>query len=361
MPTAVIPIATDQSARKSPRVTMFLVAANALAYLWMLTSTRGSDDALPAFVMRWGLSRAAFEPWQPITYQFVHDPGTIWHVLGNMVFLWTFGSAVESRMGRSGFLAFYLAGGAVAGLIQLASSAGPVIGASGSVSAVTGAFIALFPRARVAVLFLFSVMPVPAMLLVALYFAADLLGAFGAGRGGVGHVAHLAGTAFGLTVTLALVAGGVIRRTDMDLLYLLRQWRRRREMRRAVDGSTGGAGPWAAPSAQAALSKVADVAHADAAKVAARQAARAREAGSAAFARGDFGRAVPEFERALALAPEAADADETRLMLAVIHVRKVPDAAAARGALGAIRGSLPAHLESLREALRTELDRGPGR
>ena len=99
---------------------------------------------------------------------------------------------------------------------------------------------------------------------------------------------------------------------------------------------------------------------ADAAKAAARQAARAREAGSAAFARGDFARAVPEFERALALAPGAADADESRLMLAVIHVRKVPDAAAARGALDAIRGALPAHLESLRAALRTELGAAPG-
>lgn len=354
MPTAVIPIATDQSARKSPRVTMFLVAANVLAYLWMLTVARGSDDALPAFVMRWGLSRAAFEPWQPITYQFVHDPGTIWHILGNMVFLWTFGSAVESRMGRPGFLAFYLAGGAVAGLLQIATSAGPVIGASGSVSAVTGAFIALFPRARVAVLFLFSVMPVPAMLLVALYFAADLLGAFGAGRGGVGHMAHLGGTAFGLLVTMGLVATGVVRRNDMDLAFVIRQWWRRREMRRALEEGAAGSGPWTA-NAAAGMRAVAEVSAADATRAAARQAARERAAAGESFARGDFVRAAASLESALALDPDAAEADESRLMLAVIHVRKVPERAKARAALDAIGGGLPEHLRPLRAALEEEL------
>jgi membrane associated rhomboid family serine protease len=356
MPTAVIPIATDQSARKTPLVTMFLVAANALAYLWMLAAARGSDDALPAFVMRWGLSRAAFEPWQPITYQFVHDPGTIWHILGNMVFLWTFGSAVESRMGRPGFLVFYLAGGAVAGLVQIATSAGPVIGASGSVSAVTGAFIALFPRARVAVLFLFSVMPVPAMLLVALYFLADLLGAFGAGRGGVGHVAHLAGTAFGLAVTLALLGLGAIKRTDMDLLFLVRQWRRRREMRKALDGSRGHAGPWESAGATGGNVTNAKAAiDAPSPKALARQADRAREAANAAFARGDFAAAAAGYERALELDPGAATSDETRLMLAVIHVRRIPDRAKAVAMLDAVGAALPAHLRELQAALRAEL------
>jgi len=333
---------------------MALVAANALAYVAMLGVARQSDDALPGFILRWGLSREAFGAWQPLTYQFVHDPGTIWHILGNMLFLWAFGTAVEGRMGRVGFLAFYLSGGALAGLMQLAVSPGPVIGASGSVSAVTGAFIALFPRARVAVLMLFSVVQVPAMLLVALYFAADLLGAFGAGRGGVGHMAHLAGTAFGLLVTMALVATGIVRRNDMDLAYVLRQWWRRRKMRSALEGSAEGAGPWTG-NAAASLRKVAEVAAADAVRTAARQAARAREAAGASFARGDFARAAEGLDTALALAPGADDADESRLMLAVIHVRKLPDPAKARAALDAIGAKLPEHLRPLHAALREEL------
>ena len=350
----MIPIGTDQAARKAPAVTMALVAANALAYVAMLGVARQSDDALAGFILRWGLSREAFGAWQPLTYQFVHDPGTIWHILGNMLFLWAFGSAVEGRMGRVGFAVFYLAGGAVAGLVQLAVSPGPVIGASGSVSAVTGAFIALFPRARVAVLMLFSVVQIPAMLLVALYFAADLLGAFGAGRGGVGHMAHLAGTAFGLLVTMALVATGIVRRNDMDLAYVLRQWWRRRKMRSALEGSAEGAGPWTG-NAAASLRKVAEVAAADAVRAAARQAARAREAAGASFARGDFARAAEGLDTALALAPDAADADESRLMLAVIHVRKLPDPAKARAALDAIGAKLPEHLRPLHAALREEL------
>jgi hypothetical protein len=273
-----------------------------------------------------------------------------------MVFLWTFGSAVESRMGRPGFLAFYLAGGAVAGLVQIATSAGPVIGASGSVSAVTGAFIALFPRARVAVLFLFSVMPVPAMLLVALYFLADLLGAFGAGRGGVGHVAHLAGTAFGLAVTLSLLGLGAIKRTDMDLLFLVRQWRRRREMRKALDGSRGHAGPWESAGATGGNVTNAKAAiDAPSPKALARQADRAREAANGAFARGDFAAAAAGYERALELDPGAATSDETRLMLAVIHVRRIPDRAKAVAMLDAVGAALPAHLRELQAALRAEL------
>jgi hypothetical protein len=76
------------------------------------------------------------------------------------------------------------------------------------------------------------------------------------------------------------------------------------------------------------------------------------------FAAGDFVRAVSGFEQALALAPDVQDADETRLMIAVIHVRKAPDAARARAALAAIGAGLPAHMQPLAEALRAELAGG---
>jgi membrane associated rhomboid family serine protease len=241
----VIPIATDQAARRTPTATIALIAANVLAYLAMLQAIRGNEEALEAFVLRWGLCREAFHWWQPVTYQFVHDAGSLWHLLGNMIFLWVFGSAVESRMRSWGFLALYLTGGMVAGLCQMAMSGVPLVGASGSVSAVTGAFIVLFPRARVAVLLFFSVVPVPALLMVAIYFLLDLFGAFGGGGRGIGYVAHVSGTLYGLTVSMSLVAIGAIKRTDMDMLYLLRQWKRRREMRAALDGSRAAVGPWA--------------------------------------------------------------------------------------------------------------------
>jgi hypothetical protein len=153
---------------------------------------------------------------------------------------------------------------------------------------------------------------------------------------------------------MALVATGIVRRNDMDLAYVLRQWWRRRKMRSALEGSAEGAGPWTG-NAAASLRKVAEVAAADAVRAAARQAARAREAAGASFARGDFARAAEGLDTALALAPDAADADESRLMLAVIHVRKLPDPAKARAALDAIGAKLPEHLRPLHAALREEL------
>jgi len=188
MPDAMIPIGTDQDAKRRPVATMAIVLLTAVAHLAALAAGRASDDATVELVMRWGLSRTAFEWWQPVTYLFMHDPGSPWHLVGNMVFLWTFGSAVEGRMRRPGFVLFYLSGGAAAGFVQIALSPAPVIGASGAVSAVAGAFIVLYPRARVSVLLLLSVVSIPAMLLVALYWrgAPRALGRLRDGRGGGG-------------------------------------------------------------------------------------------------------------------------------------------------------------------------------
>ena len=85
--------------------------------------------------MRTTYSRVDFRPWQLVTYQFLHDPWSVFHLGFNMLFLWVFGSAVEDRMSRPSYLAFYLMGGVVAGLGHMMTSASPVIGASGSVSA----------------------------------------------------------------------------------------------------------------------------------------------------------------------------------------------------------------------------------
>jgi membrane associated rhomboid family serine protease len=357
MPAAMIPIGTDQDPKRRPVATMAIMGLTVVAHLAALAAGRASDEAAIDLVMRWGLSRTAFEWWQPVTYLFMHDPSGPWHLLGNMIFLWTFGSAVEGRMRRPGFVLFYLSGGAVAGFVQIALSPAPVIGASGAVSAVAGAFIVLFPRARVSVLFILSVVSLPAMLLVALYFALDLLGALGAGRGGIGHAAHLAGTVFGIAVTLGLLWTGAVRRTDMDLLYLMRQWARRREMRRALDGAK--AGPWAPkgaePGTRIAATGTPTAAEPPSAASLARAAARISEAARDAYVRGEWASAAEGFARAVATAPEAPGADESRLMIALIHVRKLPDAAKARAALDALGRGLPDGLRPLADALRAEL------
>ncbi len=236
----MIPLGTDQHARRTPVATTGIIALTVAAFLVEMTVLRRADEATAARLeSALALSRAHFAWWQPLTYQFLHDPGSLWHLLGNMLFLWVFGAPVEGRLGRLGFLAFYLAGGAVAGLAHLALNGAPVIGASGAVSAVTGAFIVLCPRARVAMLLWFSIIPVPALLVVALYFALDLFGALGA-RGGVAHLAHLGGTLFGVGVTAVLLATGMVKRTDLDMVFLVKQWRRRAEMRDALRGTRAG-------------------------------------------------------------------------------------------------------------------------
>lgn len=341
----VIPIATDQDARRSPVVTRALVLVTVVAHLAALAAAQGDAERAMALVMRFGASRAAFEPWQPLTTMFMHDPGSLWHLAGNMIFLWTFGSAVESRLGHAGFLALYLTGGMVAAGIQLLVSPGPVIGASGAVSAVTGAFIVLFPRARVVVFLFLSLVPIPAMLLVGLYFLLDILGAFGAGRGGIGHAAHLGGTAFGFTVAMVLLATGALPRTDMDLFFLVRQWRRRRQMRAAA-AATATSGPRADT-----VTPVAPVLSAAAAERATR--ALLDRAG-ASFAAGRFADARDRLERAITTAPESAAADEARVMLAVIVVRKAPDPARAGTVLASLGARVPQALQPLVDDLRRE-------
>ena len=364
--TTVIPIATDQQARRTPVMTMAVIGATFVAYLAEMSAIRGAADpelAAVGLVRQWGLCREGFRWWQPVTYLLMHDPSGVMHLLGNMVFLWVFGSVTESRLGRAGFLAFYVAGGIAAGLLQIWESPSPVIGASGAVAATSGAFIALYPRGRVLVWFLLSAVNMPALLLVGLYFALDLLGAFGAGPGNIGHVAHVGGTVFGVGVTLALIGTGLVRRTDMDMLFILKQWRRRREMRAALDGNRGAAGPWASASrggadeARIAASSVGTASAGAVSDPAAieRAAARLADEGSAAFARGDFARALELLERSVSAAPTRAAADESRLMVALIHARKLPNAARAREWLAQVGPGLPEALRPLLHDLRAEV------
>ena len=232
-----IPIGTNLDSRRRPVVVPALVALNLVLYfggLLLARQGRINLDGLYDFgAIRW----VGFHWWQPITYQFLHDPRSIMHVLSNMIFLWAFGAVVEGRLGRAGFLALYLVGGAFAGVVQVLLSKGSAVGASGSVSVVAGAFLALHPRGVVHGYWLLPPMRVAisAAWLLGLYAAIDFVNtftdAFGMTRTGVGTVAHLSGLLFGLVVSTALLATGVLARNDFDLFFLMKQWKRRRELR----------------------------------------------------------------------------------------------------------------------------------
>jgi len=146
-----------------------------------------------------------------LTSMFLH--GGILHIAGNMLFLAIFGPNVEDSMGSLRFLAFYLAGGLVALGAEVLVGPGsvvPTLGASGAVAAVLGAYILLFPRARILtvvfIIFFFTVLELPALVLLGFWFAEQVLfGALGqtnpvGSSGGVAYFAHVGGFIFGLAL-----------------------------------------------------------------------------------------------------------------------------------------------------------------
>ncbi|MFI9189338.1 rhomboid family intramembrane serine protease [Streptomyces californicus] len=171
-----------------------------------------TEDALlaaqAAYFERWGVIPA--ELWQgsahalitPFTALFVH--GSWLHLLGNLLFLYVFGAMVEERMGRVGFTLFYVGCGYVALVCYAAAHADSeqtLVGASGAISAVLGAFLYLFPRARVTSLFpflFFLPLRFPAWIVLVFWFALQWAAAQGADAGpGVAYLAHVAGFAAG--------------------------------------------------------------------------------------------------------------------------------------------------------------------
>jgi len=188
-----------------------------------------------------------------------------------MVFLYVFGPNVEDRLGRWGFAAFYLLGGAAAGLAHLAESASPVIGASGAISAVTGAYLALFPRTKLRVLVFFfyiGIFWIPAWWLIALAIAKDLVFQGFSGGDNVARMAHLGGYAFGLSVCISLLWWKILPREPFDLFSIGKQAKRRRDFKELaskgttpwkheVSGGAGGSRVKKKPSVNEALAEAA--------------------------------------------------------------------------------------------------------
>lgn len=136
-----------------------------------------------------------------LTSLFLH--GSWMHLLGNMLYLWIFGDQIEDFLGRMRFLLFYLGCGMIAGLAQIFGNGDaivPTLGASGAIAGVLGAYVAKYPRNAVRVLFFFQVIRVPAILVLGIWFAAQILSQAGqpsGQQGGVAYLAHIGGFAAG--------------------------------------------------------------------------------------------------------------------------------------------------------------------
>jgi len=230
----VIPLRDANPTRRRAVVTIGLVALNAVIFAYELILEQGPTADLEAFFTTLGVVPVALvealrqgswlssETFALLSYQFLHA-GWL-HVGFNMLYLWIFGNNVEDLLGRLPFLAFYLAGGVVAAVAEVAyqtisggSASAPLVGASGAIAAVLGAYLVWFPRARVlSVVYLglfFQLVQVPALLVLGLFFVLQLLAgvAAPASVGGVAYFAHIGGFVMGLLVALALRAGRVVR------------------------------------------------------------------------------------------------------------------------------------------------------
>ncbi len=206
-------------------VTVGLIAANSLAWLfelqhgvalatldyglipsWLLQGIREGQIELPNLGTALLHQEVPF-PWTILTAMFMH--GGWLHVIGNMWFLWIFGDNVEDAMGRARFAIFYLLCGLAAGLAQVLAtptSAAPMVGASGAIAGVLGAYLVLYPRARVRCIWILIVfvtfVNIPAWALLGLWFVSQFLVPL---ESGVAWMAHVGGfiAGFGLVHVLA--------------------------------------------------------------------------------------------------------------------------------------------------------------
>jgi membrane associated rhomboid family serine protease len=259
-------LGTDLRPDRRPVVTETLVILMMAAYLAVLTIGLKNPDAARATVEGMMLSSTDFHWWQLITYQFAHDSPLLsgdghplirlLHLGLNLMYLWVFGGAIEGRMGRVSFAFFAILGGMVAGGAHMMASPAPVLGASGMVGALAGAFLVLSPRCRVRVLVVFiliRIWMVPALWVIAFFVIMDLAGWAGLRGEQVSYAAHLGGYAWGIATALLLLATPIVSRTDSDFFSLLKQWRRRRAHRSVVtatpDQRLKAAGKTASPPA----------------------------------------------------------------------------------------------------------------
>lgn len=216
----MFPIRDHNPSRRTPYVTYALLIANIAVWLWSV-ATITDDNALNWFYYNYALIPARLTGGEGlaglVTSMFLH--AGFLHLAGNMLFLFIFGDNIEDRMGHLPFAVFYTCCGIAAGLAQVMtdpSSAVATVGASGAIAGVMGGYLLLFPRARVDIILIlivfFKIFPVPAWLMLGLWFAMQAFGGLGPqSDAGVAYWAHIGGFVAGiiLTVPLWLRLGGV--------------------------------------------------------------------------------------------------------------------------------------------------------
>ena len=219
----MFPLKDDNPTTTTAVCTVGLIVLNALVFVYQISLEAGSQDgarAAQAFISEFGLvpcrltgacPSAADLP-SPVlsifTSMFLH--GGLFHIAGNMLYLWIFGNNVEDTLGHVRFLIFYFASGVIAALAQTAigpDSTVPMVGASGAISGVLGGYLLLYPRARILALvplgFFMQLMEVPAVIVLGFWIFVQFFNAFlmpAHGGGGVAFFAHIGGFLAGMAL-----------------------------------------------------------------------------------------------------------------------------------------------------------------
>jgi len=246
----LIPISTDTSIRRTPRVNYGLIVVNAIIFLvpWLLVIAAKTE-----YGRRWGTAELAellykwcepgvldgTEPrlFQFITYQFLH--ANFAHVAGNMLFLWVFGNPVNAKMGNLPYLLFYLSCGVFSATGYGLFTDSSMLGASGAIAGITTAYLVLYPRSYITVVywwFYIGTFELPSMYMIVIKMIIwdNVVAPQMVEYGNVAFGAHLAGYAFGFVVPVIMLALRFLPRDQFDIVALLRRWFQRKAMRVAM-------------------------------------------------------------------------------------------------------------------------------
>ncbi len=232
----ILPIRTNISPRHTPYANYALIIANVIVYLLQF----GIDPHTGTLQFRQWVGHFMLDGdgrpflWQFVSYAFLHADWM--HILSNMFFLYLFGNNVNDKLGSIGYVCFYLSGAIFSGVGHMLTGGGDVIGASGAVAAVTGAYLVLFPQTRITVLYWFffiGTIQIPALYLILLKMILfDNIIARGSTL--IAYEAHLAGYTTGVLAMIAMLATGLISGNSFDLWSMIKRWDRRRRYRDVV-------------------------------------------------------------------------------------------------------------------------------
>lgn len=240
----LLPIRTNIWPRRTPYANYVLIALNVFIFLVSYGGPyryiiEGRVIPLPIrpWAAGWLLVPAAWRYHQFLTYAFLH--GGFLHIIGNMFFLYIFGKNINDRFGHFWYIVFYLGGAIFSGIGHTLMSTGsyvPTLGASGAVAAVTGAYLVLYPQTLITVLYWFffiGTFDIPALYFIGIKMIV-IDNVIARVSPGVAYDAHLAGYAYGILITLGLLATHLVSTSQFDLLAMLKRWNRRRQYRDVV-------------------------------------------------------------------------------------------------------------------------------